>query len=77
METTLQPEGQHEEMLTINQAAEFLNVKISKLRKEVFYGRIKHYKFGALVRFKKTHLIEWIESQFRDVRSQVSHYQIQ
>ena len=43
LETTLQPEGQHEEMLTINQAAEFLNVKISKLRKEVFYGRIKHY----------------------------------
>lgn len=77
MQTTLQPEGQLEEMLTISQAASFLNVKISKLRKEVFHGRIKHYKFGALVRFKKSHLVDWIESQFRDVRSQVTNYQIQ
>ncbi len=77
MQTTLQPEGQHEELLTINEAAKFLNVKVSKIRREVFLKRIKHFKLGALLRFKKSHLSEWVNSQFQDSRNSVAEYQIQ
>ncbi|MFP5387636.1 MAG: helix-turn-helix domain-containing protein [Bacteriovoracia bacterium] len=77
MQTTLQPEGQHEELLDIKQAAEFLNVKVSKLRREIFLKRIKHFKLGALIRFKKSHLTEWLNSQFQDARNAVTRYQIQ
>ncbi|MBL7663589.1 MAG: helix-turn-helix domain-containing protein [Bacteriovoracaceae bacterium] len=77
MEMTLQPEGQQEEYLDINQAAQFLNVKVSKIRREVFLKRIKHYKFGALLRFKKIHLVEWVNSQFQEARNSVTRYQIQ
>ncbi|MBY0517480.1 MAG: helix-turn-helix domain-containing protein [Bacteriovoracaceae bacterium] len=77
MQTTLQPEGQHEELLTITEAAKFLNVKVSKIRREVFLKRIKHFKLGALLRFKKSHLSEWVNSQFQDSRNSVAEYQIQ
>lgn len=77
MQTTLQPEGQHEELLTITEAATFLNVKVSKLRREVFLKRIKHFKIGALLRFKKSHLLEWVNSQFQDARNAVTTFQIQ
>lgn len=77
MQSTMQPEGQHEELLTIKEAAHFLNVKVSKLRREVFLKRIKHFKLGALVRFKKSHLVEWVNSQFQDARNSVTKYQIQ
>lgn len=77
MQTTLQPEGQYEELLDIKQAAEFLNVKVSKLRREIFLKRIKHFKLGALIRFKKSHLTEWLNSQFQDARKAVTRYQIQ
>lgn len=77
MQDTLQPEGQNEELLTIGQAAQLLNVKVSKLRREVFLKRIKHFKLGALIRFKKSHLREWVNSQFQDARNSVTNYQIQ
>lgn len=77
MQIALQPEGQHEELLTITEAAAFLNVKVSKIRREVFLKKIKHFKLGALLRFKKIHLIEWVDSQFQDARNSVTKYQIQ
>lgn len=78
MQSNLQSEGQpHEELLTIDEAAEFLNVKVSKLRREVFLKRIKHFKLGALLRFKRSHLTEWVNSQFQDARNSVTKYQIQ
>ena len=77
MKTALQPKGQNEELLTINEAAQFLNVIVSKLRREVFLKRIKHFKLGALIRFKKSHLIEWVDLQFQDIKNVVTNYQIQ
>ena len=77
MQEILQPEGQHEELLDINQAAKLLNVKVSKLRREVFLKRIKHFKIGALIRFRKSHLTDWLDSQFQDARESVAIYQIQ
>lgn len=49
------------ELLTIEEAAELLKVKKSRLRKAVFRREVKFVKLGALIRFKRAHLIEWIE----------------
>jgi len=40
------------DLLTINEAAEFLNVKVSWLRQAVFRREIDHVKMGALIRFR-------------------------
>lgn len=66
-----------DEVLTIQEAADFLKIKVSKLRREVFLKKIKYFKFGALLRFKKIHLIEWRESHFRDAINTVAQFQIQ
>ncbi len=49
------------ELLTIEEAAELLKVKKSRLRKAVFRKEVKFVKLGALIRFKRAHLLEWIE----------------
>lgn len=49
------------ELLTIDEAAELLKLKKSRLRKAIFRREVKFVKFGALIRFKRAHLIEWIE----------------
>lgn len=51
------------ELLTIEEAASLLKLKVSRLRKAVFRREVKHVKLGALVRFKREHLKEWIERQ--------------
>jgi excisionase family DNA binding protein len=51
------------EILTIAEAARFLNIKVSNLRRAVFMKKIRYFKVGALVRFYKTDLIEWIEDK--------------
>ena len=50
-----------EELLTIEEAASLLKLKISRLRKAVFRREIKYVKLGKLVRFRPAHLSEWIE----------------
>lgn len=49
------------EILTINEAAKFLNIKVSNLRSAVFKRKIPYLKLGALIRFKKSDLVEWLE----------------
>jgi len=49
------------ELFTIEEAATLLKVKISRLRKAVFNQEVRFVKLGALVRFKRAHLEEWIE----------------
>ena len=61
-----------DEVLTIQEAADFLKVKVSKIRREVFLKKIKYFKFGALLRFKKIHLIEWREAHFKDAINSVT-----
>ncbi len=55
--------GSPVELLTIEEAASLLKLKVSRLRKAVFKREVKHVKLGALVRFKREHLKEWIERQ--------------
>ncbi|MBY0383849.1 helix-turn-helix domain-containing protein [bacterium] len=49
------------ELITIDEAAELLRVKKSRLRKAIFRREVKFVKLGALIRFRREHLIEWIE----------------
>lgn len=49
------------ELLTLGEAARLLKLKESRLRKAVFRKEVRFVKLGALVRFKKEHLEEWIK----------------
>lgn len=51
------------ELLTIDEAAQFLNVKVSNLRTAVFRRRIRYFKVGALIRFNKADLVLWLEEK--------------
>ena len=50
------------ELLTIEEASQLLKLKISRIRSAVFKREVKYIKLGALIRFKKDHLTEWINS---------------
>lgn len=56
------------QLMTIEEAATFLNLKVSKLRKDIFNKTIPHYKIGALIRFKKDELIKWVEDKLVSVQ---------
>jgi excisionase family DNA binding protein len=51
------------ELMTIEEASRFLNVKVSNLRSAIFMKKISYFKIGALIRFKKTDLIQWLEEK--------------
>lgn len=53
-------------LLTIKEAALFLNVKESRIRTEIFRRKIPYVKIGALVRFRKIDLEKWIESNIKN-----------
>ena len=59
----IKPQAEGLELLTIEEASQLLNLKISRIRKAVFKREVKYIKLGALMRFKKDHLTEWIESR--------------
>lgn len=46
--------------LDIDQAAKFLNVKVSRLRTAILRKEIPYFKVGRLVRFHKDDLETWI-----------------
>jgi excisionase family DNA binding protein len=52
-------------ILDVNDAARLFNVSPSTIRHWVSIRRIPHYKLGssrtALIRFKKTDLVKWLE----------------
>lgn len=50
-------------LLTIAQASQFLNLKISRLRYLVFTRKIPFRKIGGSVMFLKSDLLEWVNSQ--------------
>lgn len=50
-------------LLTLNEAAEFLNLKISRIRYEIFHGRLPHFKIGRSIRFDLDDLIKWVKDQ--------------
>lgn len=51
------------QLMTIEEAALFLNLKVSKIRKDIFNKAIPYYKIGSLIRFKKDELVKWLEQK--------------
>lgn len=52
-------------LLTIEEASNYLNVKVSWLRQAVFRREIKHIKVGALVRFREEDLQHFIQKNLK------------
>ncbi|HLE12052.1 MAG: hypothetical protein A2504_08795 [Bdellovibrionales bacterium RIFOXYD12_FULL_39_22] len=50
-------------LLTISEAAAYLNIKISRLRMAIFRKEIDYIKLGWLIRFRRNHLEEWINKR--------------
>lgn len=51
------------ELLTIEEASQFLNVKVSNLRSAIFRRKIRYFKIGSLIRFNKADLVQWLEEK--------------
>lgn len=51
------------QLMTIEEAALFLNLKVSKIRKDIFHKTIPYYKIGSLIRFKKDELLKWLDQK--------------
>lgn len=51
------------QLMTIEEASVFLNLKVSKLRKDIFKKAIPYYKIGSLIRFKKDELLKWVDNK--------------
>ena len=56
-------DNSNRKLLTIEDAAKFLSIKVSRLRTAVFRKEIPFIKIGRLVRFKEETLVDWIESK--------------
>lgn len=56
-------------LLTIKQAAEILNLKESRLRYEVFLHRIPFIKIGRSIRFEVEALNNWIQNKRVEVKN--------
>jgi excisionase family DNA binding protein len=52
-------------LLTIKEAADFLNVKVSWLRQAVFRREIEHVKMGALIRFRSEDLRIYVQKNIK------------
>lgn len=53
------------ELLDFKGACCFLNLKESMLRKLVFLKKVPHFKIGKNLRFKKSDLESWLETECR------------
>ena len=54
-------------LINIAEAAEFLKMKISRLRNMVFRKELPFFKIGASVRFNKADLLDWLRSKKQEV----------
>ena len=52
-------------LLTVEELAEFLNVKRSWIYDKVYQGQLPHYKLGALLRFDAEEIKLWLKSNKR------------
>ena len=55
----------------IDQAAKFLNVKVSRLRTAILRKEIPYFKVGRLVRFHKHDLEKWIDDLRRQTQKKL------
>lgn len=58
-------------LLTIEEASEFLSIKVSRLRTAVFRREIPFIKIGRLVRFRETDLIQWISQNTKTAKKSI------
>ncbi|MEK6626178.1 MAG: helix-turn-helix domain-containing protein [Bdellovibrionota bacterium] len=58
-------EQKKKHLLTVEEASNFLNVKVSWLRQAVFRREINHVKVGALVRFREEDLQNYIHKNLK------------
>lgn len=58
-------EQKNKRLLTIEEASNYLNVKVSWLRQAVFRREISHIKVGALVRFREEDLHNYIQKNLK------------
>lgn len=61
----MEREGNRVELLTPEQVAEMLQVKLSTLYSWTHQRRIPHLKVGRLVRFTQSDLEEWLQGKQR------------
>ena len=54
--------------LTLLEASEFLNLKVSRLRYEVFKKAVPFFKIGRSIRFSEKDLISWVMNQKQEPR---------
>ncbi len=52
-----------EQLLTINQLSEVLQIKVPTIYRWVHEGYIPHCKINHLVRFKEKEIAEWVEKK--------------
>lgn len=50
-------------LLTIEECAELLNVKISWLRRKIYNKEIPYVKLGHLIRFDTERILNWVKEQ--------------
>lgn len=60
-----------QKLLTIEEAAKLLSIKVSRLRTAVFKREVPYIKIGRLVRFRQTDLEEWINENTKSVKKGV------
>jgi excisionase family DNA binding protein len=58
-------------LLTAQEAADYLRVKVSTIRKWTHYGYIPRSKFGGAVRYNREELDAWIEKRSSKGRTQI------
>lgn len=47
--------------LSLEQAAEYLNVTVRAIRNWIAFGKIEYVKMGKYIRFRKEYLESWVE----------------
>lgn len=55
------------QLLTIREASNFLNLKVSRIRYEVFHRKIPHIRIGRSIMFSEKDLINWIACKKQEV----------
>ena len=69
---TERPKVQKNEMLRVNEAAEYLGIKVPTVYKLKGEGAIKAYKTGKILRFKKEDLDEYLLSKTSKTDAELS-----
>jgi len=61
-----------EKLLTVEEIAEYLNLKPSTIYQWTHQGFIPYIKLGSRVRFRTTQIEKWLEEKSKDGRSRMS-----